>query len=37
MPRITHFDLYADDPERVIAFYESALDWRFNKWEGPME
>jgi predicted enzyme related to lactoylglutathione lyase len=37
MPRITHFDLYADDPERAVAFYEKALGWKFEKWDGPME
>ncbi len=37
MPRITHFDLYADDPERAIAFYERALGWKIDKWQGPME
>lgn len=37
MPRITHFDLYADDPNRAIAFYENALGWKFDKWDGPME
>ena len=37
MPRVIHFDLEADDPERAITFYERAFGWRFEKWHGPME
>ena len=37
MPRVVHFDLEADDPERAIAFYERAFGWRFERWQGPME
>ena len=37
MPRVVHFDIQADDPERAIAFYEAVLGWKFQKWDGPME
>ena len=37
MPRIVHFDIPADDPERLIKFYESVFGWKFEKWDGPMD
>jgi predicted enzyme related to lactoylglutathione lyase len=37
MPRVIHFDLPADDPERAIRFYETVFGWQIRKWEGPME
>jgi uncharacterized protein len=36
MPRPTHFEIPADDPERAIAFYQTVFGWTFQKWEGPM-
>jgi uncharacterized protein len=32
MPRITHFEIPANEPEQLIAFYEKVFDWKFNKW-----
>jgi predicted enzyme related to lactoylglutathione lyase len=37
MARVVHFDLNAKDPERAINFYQTIFNWKFNKWEGPME
>jgi predicted enzyme related to lactoylglutathione lyase len=37
MPRVTHFEIPADDPERAISFYESVFGWTIEKWEGPMD
>ena len=37
MNRVTHFEISAEKPEEVISFYEKAFNWRFEKWEGPME
>lgn len=37
MARVVHFEIHADDPERAIDFYESALGWEFTKWDGPGE
>jgi predicted enzyme related to lactoylglutathione lyase len=37
MPRVVHFDIDSDDPERAIAFYSEVFGWEFEKWEGPME
>src|SRR3954451_9814265 len=35
MPRVIHFEIPADDPDRVIAFYEKVFGWKTQKWEGP--
>ena len=37
MPRVVHFELSADVPERAITFYEEVFEWQINKWEGPIE
>ncbi|MFX0007868.1 MAG: VOC family protein [Promethearchaeota archaeon] len=37
MPKIVHFEINSDDPLRAKKFYESTFDWKFEKWEGPME
>jgi predicted enzyme related to lactoylglutathione lyase len=36
MPRVTHFELPADNPQRAIAFYEKVFGWVITKWEGPV-
>jgi predicted enzyme related to lactoylglutathione lyase len=35
MPRIVHFELGADQPERAAKFYEDVFDWKIQKWDGP--
>ena len=37
MPRVVHFDLTAQDPERATKFYRDVFAWSFEKWSGPME
>ena len=37
MPRISHFDIPADDPKRAQKFYQDVFGWKFDKWDGPME
>lgn len=37
MSRVIHFEMPADNPERVIQFYEKTFGWRFDKWDGPIE
>ena len=37
MPRVVHFDVPADDPERAIKFYGEVFAWKFHKWSGPMD
>jgi predicted enzyme related to lactoylglutathione lyase len=37
MPRPVHFELSADQPERLSQFYSDIFGWKFQKWDGPME
>ena len=37
MPRVTHFEVHADDPERAAKFYRDAFGWKIDKWEGPVD
>jgi predicted enzyme related to lactoylglutathione lyase len=37
MARVVHFEIHADEPERAIEFYQSALGWEFSKWGGSGE
>ena len=37
MPKVVHFEIMADDPEKVLAFYSQVFDWQGHKWDGPME
>jgi len=34
MPRVVHFELAADDPERAVKFYQDVFGWQVNKWDG---
>jgi len=31
MPRVIHFEIHADEPERAIRFYSSVFGWEFVK------
>jgi len=37
MPRVTHFELPAKDPNAIAAFYTAVFGWTFTKWEGPVD
>lgn len=37
MPRVIHFELPADNPERAVKFYTDAFGWKFDKWGGPVD
>lgn len=37
MPRVQHFEISANEPEKVAAFYEKVFGWKVTKWEGPVE
>ena len=37
MPRVTHFEIEADEPEQLALFYEKVFGWKFEKWTGPMD
>jgi uncharacterized protein len=35
MPRVVHFELMADDPDRAVEFYKKVFEWEITKWNGP--
>jgi predicted enzyme related to lactoylglutathione lyase len=37
MPRVIHFEIHAEDPDRAIRFYQGLFGWEFTKWTGPMD
>lgn len=37
MPRVFHFDISADDPERALRFYRDVFGWKAEKWKGPFD
>ena len=37
MPRVIHFEIQAENPERAIKFYQGLFGWEFSKWAGPMD
>jgi uncharacterized protein len=37
MPRVVHFELGADDPERAVKFYRDVFGWQIHKWDGPQD
>ena len=32
MPRVIHFEIHAEQPERCAQFYQQLLGWRFARW-----
>ena len=36
MFRPVHFEIFANDPEAVGAFYQKVFGWEIHKWEGPL-
>ncbi|MCY4367708.1 MAG: VOC family protein [Chloroflexi bacterium] len=34
MPRVVHFQMYADNPSRAERFYADVFDWELNQWAG---
>lgn len=37
MPRVIHFEIPSDRPERAVHFYKEAFGWEIIKWEGPVD
>ena len=37
MSRVTHFEISADDPVKMRAFYQNVFGWNVTKWEGPID
>lgn len=36
MPRVVHFEIHAEDPERAVKFYQDLFGWEITRWDGPM-
>jgi len=36
MPRVIHYEIHADNPERAADFYRKVFGWKIEKW-GPVE
>ncbi len=34
MNRVTHFEIYTNDPEAAQPFYQDVFGWQFSKFEG---
>lgn len=37
MPRIVHFEIPAEDPEKLSKFYTDTFGWEIKKWDGPTD
>jgi hypothetical protein len=37
MPRVVHFEIHADNPERARTFYGDLFGWEFSPFGGPMD
>jgi predicted enzyme related to lactoylglutathione lyase len=37
MPRVVHFEIPADDPNRAVGFYTKVFGWDIKKWDGLMD
>jgi len=37
MPRVVHFEINAEEPERAVAFYERVFGWKITKWKGEAD
>jgi uncharacterized protein len=37
MPRVVHFEINADNPQRAAGFYEKVFGWKIAKWDGPVD
>jgi uncharacterized protein len=37
MPRVVHFEIGVDDPDRAIKFYGDVFGWKTSKWDGPAD
>lgn len=36
MPRVVHFEIYGEQPDKLIEFYSRVFNWTFEKW-GEMD
>jgi uncharacterized protein len=35
MPRVVHFEIIADNPDRAKKFWSEVFDWKIQDWGGP--
>ena len=35
MARVVHFEVPADEPEKLATFFEKTFGWSIRKWDGP--
>ena len=33
MPRVIHFEIPAEDPEKIVKFYQDVFGWKISQWE----
>jgi len=36
VPKVIHFEIPADNPQRAVEFYKKVFDWKIQKWEGAV-
>ncbi len=34
MPRVVHFEIHAENPQRAVDFYTNLFGWQFTQWAG---
>jgi len=37
VPRVIHFEINADNPEKATKFFEKVFGWKISKWKGPVD
>jgi predicted enzyme related to lactoylglutathione lyase len=37
MPRVVHFEIHAEDPEKLSHFYTEVFGWKIENWPGPVD
>jgi hypothetical protein len=37
LPKVVHFEIPAEDPERAVEFYKRVFGWNIEKWDGPID
>jgi len=37
MPKVIHFEIPAERPERAVEFYQKVFGWKIEKWAGPID
>jgi predicted enzyme related to lactoylglutathione lyase len=37
MPRLSHFEIDGENPDKLVDFYSKTFGWEFTKWDGPFD